>query len=101
MAVRLARLFLVLALLAGWQNALLHPLVHVDGQGKLVHLGEPAKGSADVSCDVLAALGACAPQASLSFALPASSYVSPIHLAGTPRAAAPPPFLSQGPPATV
>jgi hypothetical protein len=37
--VRLARLFLVVALLAGWQSALVHPLSHVDEQGQLVHLG--------------------------------------------------------------
>jgi hypothetical protein len=97
--VRLARLFLVVALLAGWQSALVHPLAHVDEQGKLVHLGEPSKKSADASCDVLAALTACAPQASAAFPVSVSSYVSPIHLDAAPRAAAAPPFLSQGPPA--
>jgi hypothetical protein len=98
---RFARLLLVVALLAGWQSALVHPLSHVDQQGKLVHLGEGSKGSSDVSCDVLAALAACAPQASAAVAVPASSYVSPVHFAGAPRAAASPPFLSQGPPAVL
>jgi hypothetical protein len=59
----LARLFLVIALLAGWQSALVHPLAHVDEQGRLVHLGAGSKTSSDASCDVLAALTACAPQA--------------------------------------
>jgi hypothetical protein len=97
--VRLARLFLVVALLAGWQSALVHPLSHVDEQGQLVHLG--SKSSSDASCDVLAALTACAPQTGASLPVPASSYVFPVHFAGAPRVAAPPPFLSQGPPAAV
>ena len=96
---RLARLFLVVALLAGWQSALVHPLSHVDGQGKLVHLDEGSKGSGNASCDVLAALTACAPQASTILAVSPSSYQSPIDLVAEPRAAAAPPFLSQGPPA--
>jgi hypothetical protein len=98
---RIARFLLVVALLAGWQNALVHPLVHVDQQGKLVHLGDKSKSSSDASCDVLAALVACAPQASPAPPVSASSYVPSIHLAGTPRAAPPPPFLSQGPPAAL
>ena len=101
MLLRIARFFLVVALLAGWQNALVHPLVHVDQQGKLVHLGDGSKSSSDASCDVLAALSACAPQASTPFPVSASSYVPSIDLAGTPRVAQPPPFLSQGPPAAV
>jgi len=97
--IRLGRLFLVVALLAGWQSALVHPLSHVDDQGRLVHLG--SKSSADASCDVLAALTACAPQASAVVAKPLFSDPSPVHPVGTLRAAAAPPFLSQGPPAAV
>ena len=96
---RIFRLVLVAALLFGWQSALVHPLSHVDEQGQLVHLG--SKSSADASCDTLAALTACAPQASLPVAVSAALYLPPVHLAGTPRAAAAPPFLSQGPPAAV
>ena len=97
---RIARFFLVLALLAGWQNALVHPLSHVDAQGQLVHLGDGSKTSSDLSCDVVAALAACAPQASPALPVAPTSTVLFIDLAGTPRTAAPPPFLSQGPPAS-
>jgi hypothetical protein len=65
----LARLLLVVALLAGWQAALLHPLEHVDGQGELVHAGHEEGSPADRAenlCDALAALTACAAHAVLS-----------------------------------
>jgi hypothetical protein len=94
---RLARVLLVVALLAGWQAALLHPLHHADGQG-LVHLGgKPSDKSAD--CDALAALAACAPQAQLDFELPVPGRVSPLSSTTEWRLAQPPPFLAQGPPA--
>ncbi|HEV3009100.1 MAG TPA: hypothetical protein VGX52_08720 [Burkholderiales bacterium] len=38
MLARLARVFLVVALLAGWQAALQHPIEHVDELGEFVHL---------------------------------------------------------------
>ena len=63
----LARLFLTVALLAGWQAALLHPLQHVNGQGGLVHVTDGESGKTDSGssglCDALAALTACAPVA--------------------------------------
>jgi hypothetical protein len=63
---RLARAFLVVALLAGWQAALQHPLEHVDELGAFVHLHSGSHGEnpeAGPLCDALAALTACAPDA--------------------------------------
>ena len=105
MASRLARLFLALALLAGWQLALVHPLKHFDSRGGYVHLEdghshERKSSSTDRLCDAIAALAACVPegQAGLSAACldgaAAESLGADCHLA-----AAAPPFLSQGPPA--
>jgi hypothetical protein len=96
---------LALALLAGWQSALLHPLQHVDKNGALVHLGgggagdhEPGKSGL---CDVLAALAACLAGAPLAVACVDSGQRSlPSHHA-EPRAAQAPPFLAQGPPLTL
>jgi hypothetical protein len=94
---RLARVFLVVALLAGWQAALLHPLYHADEQG-LVHLGgKPSDKSA--ACDALAALTACAPQAQFDFELSVPGRESPLSPTTEWRFAQPPPFLAQGPPA--
>jgi hypothetical protein len=94
---RLARVFLVVALLAGWQAALLHPLQHAD-DGGLVHLGgKPSEKSAD--CDALAALAACAPHAQLAFEVPVPGRESPVSPQTEWRLAQPPPFLAQGPPA--
>lgn len=96
MLARLARVFLVVALLAGWQAALLHPLQHSDAGG-LVHLGgKPSDKSA--ACDVLAALAACAPQAQLAFDIPVPGRESPVSSKTEWRLAQPPPFLAQGPP---
>jgi hypothetical protein len=93
---RLARVFLVVALLAGWQAALLHPLQHADAGG-LVHLGgKPSDKSA--ACDVLAALAVCAPQAQLAFDIPVPGRESPVSSKTEWRLAQPPPFLAQGPP---
>ena len=97
---RLTRLLLVAALLAGWQLALVHPLQHVDGRGDLVHLDGKDSGSPELLCDLIAALGACAPVYVAQMAPPCCGNESPafrdfaLHLA-----AAAPPFLSQGPPA--
>ena len=97
MPARLARVFLVVALLAGWQAALVHPLQHADAGG-LVHLGgKPTDNSA--ACDVLAALAACAPQAQLAFDIPVPARESPVSRSTEWRIAQPPPFLAQGPPA--
>jgi len=94
---RLARVFLLVALLAGWQAALLHPLQHADKHG-LVHLGGKSSDK-NVTCDVLGALAACTPQAQLAFDLPVPGRESPVSPTTEWRLAQPPPFLAQGPPA--
>jgi hypothetical protein len=105
MAARLARLLLALALLAGWQLALVHPLKHHDSQGGYVHLGDGhshdrKSGSADGLCDVIAALAACAPETAAAHPPPCCRHESPGFLDFASRlSAAAPPFLSQGPPA--
>jgi hypothetical protein len=56
---RLARVFLAVALLAGWQSALQHPIEHVDELGELVHRhGGHSDEGAEPLCDLLAALTA-------------------------------------------
>jgi len=99
----LARLFLTVALLAGWQAALLHPLQHVNGQGGLVHMTDGESGKTDSGssalCDALAALTACAPVAAPAFKLPVADQRVERVAEFKPRAAEAPPFLAQGPPA--
>ena len=102
MIVRLARVFLALALLAAWQGALLHPLKHVDPAGALVHVGGGHAGgqggSPDGLCDALAALTACAPGSQQVLVAPDPAD-SPISISyGALRQAEAPPFLAQGPP---
>lgn len=107
MAARLARLLLALALLAGWQLALVHPLKHFDSQGGYVHLGggqskDGKSGRADGLCDVIAALAACAPETGARVAPPCCRDASPAAFDAAFRlAASAPPFLSQGPPASL
>ena len=105
MLARLARVFLVVALLAGWQAALQHPIEHVDRLGEFVHVhsghsheGEPEGRSL---CDLLAALTACAAPTQAIFGHLQSDYESPAYPSSAPRLAEAPPFLSQGPPASV
>ena len=104
MASRLARLVLALALLAGWQLALVHPLKHFDSQGNYVHLGgghsqNGKPGSADGLCDAIAALAACAPEAAAGQPPCCSGLEAADSLDFAARlSAAAPPFLSQGPP---
>jgi len=105
MVSRLARLALAAVLLAAWQAALQHPIEHVDELGELVHVhgdhshdGVPNDGSL---CDLLAALTACAAPAQAGFAPFASDYEAPSYPPCAPRVAEAPPFLSQGPPASV
>jgi len=104
MTTRLARLILALALLAGWQLALVHPLTHLDAQGGYVHLGgghseDGKSASPDGLCDAIAALAACVPKTAQGSPAPcgrdafSGSFDCSIRLA-----AAAPPFLSQGPP---
>jgi hypothetical protein len=102
----LARLLLVLALLAGWQAALVHPLEHVDEHGHLVHAGDgrghDGNASSDPSaklCDALSALTACAAQAGFAVEALAAEQQFFGFIAGRLRRADPPPFLAQGPPA--
>ena len=100
MLARLARVLLVVALFAGWQAALVHPLEHTGANGGLVHLaGDPDKQpEKSVLCDVVAALAACA--ASAPAALHPLSAVSPASVAGEAfwHLTEAPPFLAQGPP---
>lgn len=102
----LARLFLVVVLLASWQAALVHPLEHVDEHGRWVHVddgrerhdGSPSDPSAKL-CDALSALTACAPGKALDALLAAAASRQFHFAAERMRRADPPPFLSQGPPA--
>lgn len=98
----LARLLLVVVLLAGWQASLVHPLEHVDGEGALVHAGQNDDSPADRAenlCDAFAALTACAAQAGLALQVEQSEEKHSSFAAERLRRADPPPFLSQGPPA--
>jgi hypothetical protein len=102
---RLARIALALALLAGWQAALQHPIEHVDGHGAFVHVPgghshEEDSGSGPL-CDALAALTACAAQPGLGFEGSPADYQAPETPVSAPRLAEAPPFLSQGPPVSV
>jgi hypothetical protein len=90
-----ARLFLVVALLAGWQAALQHPIEHVDERGALVHVPGDEH---DPLCDLLAALTACVPERAAAFPPVASQYPHPACPEAVARAVEPPPFLSRGPP---
>jgi hypothetical protein len=73
---RALRLLLAAALLVAWQQALVHPLAHVDEHGGLVHLAgdhdDDSPGAADPTCDAIAAVavaigaGQSAPEASTS-----------------------------------
>lgn len=112
--VPLARLLLVFALLAAWQEALLHPLEHVDEHGHFVHVagtdGGDARGENDHEDgdpsarlgESLAALAACAAGTPSSTGPePCGHELASFAYRGAPRAAEAPPFLSQGPPASV
>jgi hypothetical protein len=98
----LARVLLVIALLAGWQAALEHPIEHVDSLGEFVHLqgghSHDDGSEAGLLCDTLAALTACAPEAPALTGQHFSDYQVPSPPLGAPRVAQAPPFLAQGPP---
>ncbi|MGH8669692.1 MAG: hypothetical protein ACREUH_10715 [Burkholderiales bacterium] len=106
MAARLARLLLALALLAGWQLALVHPLKHFDAKGGFVHLAggqsqDRKSSSTDGLCDAIAALAACVPETATHVPPPCCGHGVPASFdQGLRLAAAAPPFLSQGPPAS-
>jgi len=99
---RLARVFLVVALLAGWQAALEHPIAHVDELGAFVHLhsGHSHEDGSEAGslCDLLAALAACTVGPQAAFGEFSSDYAAPSRPVDTLRGAQAPPFLSQGPP---
>jgi hypothetical protein len=104
---RAKSVWLAFAFIAGLQAALEHPVAHVDERGEFIHLHDDGHSPEDESdsgplCDALAALTACAPEALP--ALAASDRAEP-HLffahQSAPRVAEAPPFLSQGPPASV
>jgi hypothetical protein len=104
MLTRLARVFLAAVLLAGWQSALVHPLVHLDNHGGFVHLADgheqqkQKKSDPSGLCDVLAALAACLSGAPKLVAPVSSSQQVPQHSSDVLRIAEAPPFLSRGPP---
>jgi len=69
---RALRLLLALALLLAWQNALVHPLAHVDHEGGLVHLdgGHDEGDGANAQCDAIAAVAAVIGGGAMHGALP-------------------------------
>jgi hypothetical protein len=87
---RLARVFLVVALLAGWQAALGHSVEH----GASWHEDGPL-------CGALDGLTACAAQEGAKLAPINSVDGAPALPFDAPRLAERPPFLSHGPPASV
>jgi hypothetical protein len=109
-----ARFLLALALLASGQTALVHPIEHVDEHGHFVHLygndGQDARGENDSNegdpsqrlGESLATLTACAAGTAHFFPAGHAQHdrVVPWYK-GAPRLADAPPFLSQGPPASV
>jgi hypothetical protein len=88
----------VLALLAGWQSALLHPLQHADESGALIHLGGEPKAGSEL-CDALGALTACAPESLFRFEPPTPRQDAALSSVTEFRLPEPPPFFAQGPPA--
>ena len=102
---RSLRVFLALALLAAWTNALVHPIAHVDEAGEFVHLAGGHDGDSrnehapDPLCDAVAAVAACVNgPVAFVFAVPAGA-IAPVpkradEYRSTPRLA----YLSQAPP---
>jgi hypothetical protein len=104
---RLLRLSLAALLLAAWQSALLHPLLHVDAHGGYVHVaGGQAphvpgdkKKTPNPLCDAIAAVVACvAGSAKITVGInPGVESIHPretVALFGAP----PPAYRSQAPP---
>ena len=62
---RSLRILLAVSLLAAWQNALVHPIEHVNEAGTFVHLadgrdeGQRNGNAPDPLCDAIAALAVC------------------------------------------
>jgi hypothetical protein len=102
---RSLRVFLAVALLAAWTNALVHPIAHVDEAGEFVHLAGGHAGDSrnehapDPLCDAVAAVVACVNgSAGLVFPIPVGAVAPTPQRAdeyrSTPRLA----YLSQAPP---
>ncbi len=96
------RLLLAVALLAAWQNALLHPLEHIDGHGGFVHLsgGDGSQGNtSDPRCAAIAAVAVCV-DGSIAHVLPAPRGVEAFsgRHAGIVRSARLLAYRSQAPP---
>jgi hypothetical protein len=104
--VRALRLALTVALLAVWQNALLHPLGHLDWQGGFVHVagghvpdGSGKQGGSESLCDAIAAVGVCLGGAQApSLAAVAASESLPEINGGAAHCASPLAYRSQAPP---
>jgi hypothetical protein len=106
MIARTLRLALVVALLGAWQNALLHPLGHLDSRGGFVHLagghapyGSGKQGGSESLCDAIAAVGVCLGGAhALSLAAVDSLESLPAISGAAPHGASPLAYRSQAPP---
>ncbi|MBC7804014.1 MAG: hypothetical protein H7Y16_09090 [Candidatus Parcubacteria bacterium] len=102
---RALRTLLAVALLFAWQNALIHPLEHVDPSGGFIHLagapigGERGSTAPDPLCDAVAAVAACVHgHAGFAFPVPQGIEAFPAGPASEPRALPPPVYRSQAPP---
>jgi hypothetical protein len=77
---RALRLLLAAALLLAWQQALVHPLAHVDVQGAFVHLaddhggrnGNGEEGKPEPLCDAIAAVATAVGSTPLAIDFPVS-----------------------------
>ena len=102
---RSLRVFLALALLAAWTNALVHPIAHVDEAGAFVHLSGEQEGDSrnehapDPLCDAVAAVASCVNGPSgLVFAVAAGAIAPIPRRADEYRSAPLLAYLSQAPP---
>ena len=100
---RSLRILLAVALLAAWQNALVHPLEHFDEHGGLVHLADGERGdpgsTPESSCDAIAAVAICiAGSPGLDFAVPSGIEFSPVRQADKVLLAPLLAYRSQAPP---
>ena len=101
------RLLLAAALLAAWQIALVHPLAHVDSQGRLMHVpgSHPSKSSSDknsqnLNCNtVLAVLGCIGGSAAASLTAVEGVEISVAGEDAAHLGASAPAYQSQAPPA--
>lgn len=98
-------LFLAVALLAGWQAALVHPLQHADHSGRLVHLSggsshhEEHGNGATALCDAIAALAVCAHGSPEPPVVAPAAAERALGFAAMPARCAPPlAYRSQAPP---